>query len=262
MDDLATPGRDDRPAAGTALPALDPHRHALFLDFDGTLAPIAPRPDDARLPPDVRDTLGRLVAHPAAAIALLTGRTLAAVDGLTAPLRLPAAGSHGAERRDGAGRVTAACDHVAGLAEAVARLSALADERGLVFEPKAGGASLHYRGHDAAGEACLTLADTLERDHPSLRVMRGKAVIEVMPRGFDKGTALAAFMSEAPYAGRIPIAVGDDVTDEDAFTRARALGGRAIKVGGGPTVADFRVADLTEVHAWLAQAAAQWEESA
>lgn len=260
MDDLsstpAAPHAGDPSHAPSELPVIEPGRHALFLDFDGTLAPIVQRPADAMLPAGVTDSLRRLHAAGTVPVAIVTGRTIAEADRLLAPLIVPIAGSHGAERRDARARTRRPEASIAGLDTAVGMLEALARRRTLIFEPKAQGASLHYRGRDDAAAECLALADEIRVRFPALKVLCGKAVVEVMPTGHDKGQALAAFMDEWPFAGRVPVAVGDDVTDEDAFEAAQKMGGLAIKVGSGQTVARYRAATIEAIHDWLAECAA------
>ena len=82
-------------------------------------------------------------------------------------------------------------------------------------------------------------------------LMQGKMVIEARPRGISKGTALRAFMREEPFAGRTPIVIGDDTTDEDAFIAAQELGGVGIKLGEGDTAARMRIANVASVHALI-----------
>ena len=256
MDDLSSPlaasHTADTSQTASELPVIEPDHHALFLDFDGTLAPIVQRPADAVLPAGVTESLTRLEAAGTLPFAIVTGRTIAEADRLLAPLIVPIAGSHGAERRDAGGRIVRPEAGVAGLDEAVAMLEALARRRALIFEPKARGASLHYRGRDDASQECLALADEIGSRFPALKVLCGKAVVEVMPTGNDKGRALSAFMEGPPFAGRVPIAIGDDVTDEDAFEAAHRAGGIAIKVGPGESVASYRATTIEAVHDWLA----------
>lgn len=261
---ITTPPPTHHPedAAVGAPPAVSLAHHALFLDFDGTLAPIAPRPDDAAVPAPVLAALQALHADRNAAIAIVTGRRLQSVDRLLAPLVLPAAGSHGLERRAASGTLAPAAVNEAMLADAIARFAALAREHDLLLEEKLAGASLHYRGREALEGACLALADDIEARHPALRVIRGKRVIEVLPRGVDKGTAVAAFMGEPPFAGRVPVAVGDDRTDEDAFAAAARLGGFAIRIGEGDTVAAHRFATIDAFHDWFLTLARGAEASA
>jgi trehalose 6-phosphate phosphatase len=77
-------------------------------------------------------------------------------------------------------------------------------------------------------------------------------VFELRPAGIDKGTAIREFMTEPPFAGRVPLFLGDDATDEHGFAAVTALGGHAMKVGEGETCADWRVPDVAAVRAWLA----------
>jgi len=86
---------------------------------------------------------------------------------------------------------------------------------------------------------------------PEFALQSGKRVVELKPSGKDKGEAVREFMREAPFHGRTPVFVGDDVTDEHGFVRVNALGGHSIKVGGGPTAARWRLADVRAVYAWL-----------
>lgn len=236
---------------GPVLPTIDMASAALFLDFDGTLAPIEPRPDMVRLPEGVRDTLQRLRDAVDGALAVISGRDLSDLDRMLAPMTLPAAGSHGLVRRDAAGRLDEAPIATPALLAACRQLLAFADEHGLLLEPKRGGASLHYRSDPSLAASCLALADEIEAAHGGLRVIRGHMVIEIANRGRDKGHALTAFMTEAPFRGRLPIAVGDDTTDEDAFAAAQRLGGFGIRIGPGATQAAHRLPDIGAFHDWL-----------
>jgi len=82
----------------------------------------------------------------------------------------------------------------------------------------------------------------------------GKLVCELKPGGHDKGTAVEAFMAEAPFAGRRPVFIGDDQTDEYGFATVQRLGGHAVKVGEGDSIADWRLPDVEAVRSWLAAA--------
>ena len=93
-----------------------------------------------------------------------------------------------------------------------------------------------------------------------VELLRGKCVLEVKPRGIHKGQAIADFMTQAPFAGRIPVFVGDDVTDEAGFAAVQALGGWGIKVGEGPTMAQHRCMTPAALRGWLSAARTHWNQ--
>lgn len=226
---------------------------AFFLDIDGTLLEIAETPDAVHAQPADCALLERLHAAAGGAVALVSGRTLAMIDELFAPLKLPAAGQHGYERRDGQGRRRRHRFDAARLrpvAEAVQRFAG--EHAGLVFEDKGASVALHYRrapelrelAHTRALAAAALLSGELE-------VQAGKMVWEIKPAGAHKGMAVEEFMRELPFRDRLPVFLGDDVTDEDGFRVANRLGGHSIKIGAGPTAARWRLADTAAAHAWL-----------
>ncbi len=214
-----------------------------------------------------RDTLSRLAAACDGAVALVSGRPIADVDRLFAPLHLPVAGLHGLERRDARGRVTragaaqAAGDLLAEARGALARFAAA--HPGTLIEDKGLTLALHYRQAPAAeGEARALMDGLRDGSGGALVLQHGKMVIELRPAGNDKGTAVAAFMAEAPFAGRLPVFVGDDVTDEAGFATINAMSGISIRVGdGAPTCARYDGASVAEIHDWLAAAAGALEAS-
>ena len=246
------------PAAAVDLPApaLLPRHAALFLDFDGTLAPIAPRPHDVRVPSWVRPVLRRLQPALGQALAVVSGRPLAQLDSLLSPLRLPASGVHGLQHRRADGRIRV--HRAEPPAAVVAAIQALARQHpALLVEVKPGAIGLHYRAAPELEALCRsTVAAALGGvGDPEWMLLDGHALVEVKPRRFSKATALEAFMAEAPFAGRVPIVVGDDVTDEDAMRAAESAGGHGVRVGGGATLARFRLADPAAVGRWLARSA-------
>jgi len=227
---------------------------ALFLDLDGTLFELAPTPDRVAADPALHPLLIALAQRLDGALALVTGRALADVDRLLAALPLPVAALHGASRRrvDGVvqSHASAAHDDPALRAE----LTELATRhRGLRFEDKGMAFALHYREAPAlASFAHRTLRRHAARATPSpWALQRGKGIVELRPHGYDKGTAIAAYMEEPPFAGRVPMFVGDDVTDEAGFAAVNAMRGHAIKVGRGPTCAAYRLPGVAAVREWL-----------
>ncbi|MCI3208390.1 MULTISPECIES: trehalose-phosphatase [Pandoraea] len=235
---------------------VDITKVAFFFDLDGTLAPLAPRPDAVKLPRDTARVLASLFERTHGAVAVVSGRAIDDIDGLLAPLRLPAAGLHGAELRHADGLLLRAEGHVADterIAAMAAPLHALvAQHPGLLLENKGSALALHYRGApELAGVARDTmraLAD-LHAEHFSLQP--GKLVFELRPRHVSKGRAITTLLQEAPFAGRTPLFAGDDLTDEAGFADVNALGGITIKIGDGETCAHHRLPTPEALTAWL-----------
>lgn len=236
-------------------PSLDPTRHAFFLDLDGTLAPIVADPAAAAIAPDTRDLLAALLSATEGAVAILSGRALADVDRLTAPLRFPAGGSHGLELRFDRAAEHATLmetDTLNGLRE---EIQAFATARRLLAEIKPGAIALHYRQDPAQEQDSRALIDRLASQSGDLRALHGKMVSEVTQATADKGTALRALAQHPPFAGRIPVMLGDDVTDEDGFAAAQELGGFGVKIGTGATQARHRAASMEAALNWLGSCA-------
>lgn len=233
---------------------------ALFLDFDGTLVEIAGHPEAVVLGEATRAALVILSEQLGGALAIITGREIAAIDGFLDPLRLPVAGVHGLARRNASGHFSPAPDNAEFVEEAVERLRPLVDsEDGLMLERKAGSLALHYRARPELEAACLAAFEGAVNGTPGIELKRGKMVLEAKPAGTDKGTALIDFMSEQPFAGRTPVFAGDDVTDEDAFRQVNALEGISIKVGNGPTLAQYRADTTADFLSWLEKSAERLE---
>ena len=215
---------------------------ALFLDFDGTMVDIAPQPHAVEVPGALLAALRHLQDYLQGAVAVISGRPIEQLDAFLHPLRLPVAGIHGAERRsaDGAVRVldTHPLDHV----EAAAR--ALASRHpGLLVEDKRSSLALHYRQRPELEALCLATMQEAVEESPGLTLLRGKMVAEAKPGGASKGRAIEDFLREPPFAGRTPVFIGDDITDEVGFSTVQRLGGIGLKVGEGATVAWRRIAD-------------------
>lgn len=226
---------------------------AIFTDFDGTLVEIADTPDAVDVPPELIDSLDRASTEFDHAFALITGREINDIDRFLAPLQLPIAGAHGAQRRRADGSVETLDDAIITAAEDIANaIAPLAMAHpDLLVETKQGAVALHFRqAPELEAECRLAMQDALT-DHADFTLVPGKMVLEARPSAFDKGAALRAFMQEEPFTGRLPVFIGDDVTDEDAFLAAQELGGVGIKLGPGETHARMRIADVFSVHALL-----------
>jgi trehalose 6-phosphate phosphatase len=237
------------------LPDLsDSDRIALFLDFDGTLVAIAERPDGVQLDPTTRQALTDLDELLGGAVAIITGREIAAVDRFLDPLRLSIAGVHGLTRRDAEGQMHRPPID-GGFSAAVERTlwPLLSKHQALFLEYKYGAVALHYRSHPELEQACIALMETAVAELPGVELKRGKMVVEAKAVGGNKGAAIADYLNEKPFAGRRAVFAGDDVTDEDAFILVNARDGVSIKVGPGDTHATHRAAGTGEFLAWLRQ---------
>ena len=232
---------------------------ALFLDIDGTLLDIAPTPDSVRVGPKLAALLPAVVTLLGGAVALVTGRSIRDTDRMFGELVLPVAGQHGCERRDAAGTLHLHAANAATLTR-LRRLFAefAARHEGLRLEDKGSTLALHYRAAPqlASHVHQVVRAEVASAHDEGFRLQPGKRLVEVGPRGRDKGTAIRDFMRESPFRGRLPVFVGDDRTDEHGFAVVRSLGGIAVKVGAGPTIANHRLDDVAAVRAWLDDAVA------
>ncbi len=222
---------------------------SLFLDFDGTLVEIAPRPDAVAVGTPLRKLITTLTTRFDGRVAVVSGRGAEEIDGLFGGLACPIVGSHGAELRGVEGAATqerpAALEHVA------ARFHVLAETLpGVLVEIKPLGVGLHYRGVPDAEAACRTLAEELAVS-TGLTLQRGKMVFELRAPG-DKGSAIATLMSAMPFAGSRPVFLGDDLTDEPGFATVARLGGAGVLVGAArETEAVYRLPDVTAALRWL-----------
>lgn len=228
---------------------------ALFLDVDGTLLDIAERPDlvdTNKVDTDLMEGLQRVAQG---ALALISGRSLVQLDTMFAPLRLAAAGQHGFERRDVQGKRHRHRFPVETLRPAAAAIRDFASRhQGLVFEDKGASVALHYRlAPELAGRALEAVRLAAASLGDTVQIQGGKMVWELKPAGADKGLAIDEFMREAPFAGRIPVFLGDDVTDEYGFRVVNRLRGHSIKVGQGETAALWRLPHPSAARAWLRQ---------
>lgn len=227
-------------------------RCALFLDLDGTLLDLQERPHAVRASQELRDVLWRASNAVSGALAIITGRTIADATGILHGGANFIAGVHGFEIQRGASLVRDAAD-LSQLDSARTDVRALLQEHAIpaLIEDKQASLALHYRHAPEAASAVKRIAhDIAERR--GLRVLEGKMVVELIASARTKGHALTVFMAAPPFAGRTPIAIGDDHTDEDAFAAAERLGGFGV-LAGEPreSCASFTLAGPAAVMAWL-----------
>lgn len=255
------------PAADHASPAASGHRPAplprpvppvpaagwaLFLDVDGCLLDFAPRPDAVRVPDGLVARLSQLRDRLDGALALVSGRSIATLDAIFSPGRFTAAGLHGVERRaaDGTFSGAAAPAGYAAVLDAARALSAA--HAGTLVEDKGAAIGLHWRGAAEHADVMRAFAhDALPR-LSGYQLQFGDHVVELRPRHADKGTAILAFLDEAPFAGRLPVFAGDDLTDEHGFAAVEARGGISVLVGDRDgSAARFGLRDPAAVRSWL-----------
>ncbi len=235
---------------------------ALFLDVDGCLLDFADAPDAVTVPHSLRHTLSTLARRLHGAVALVSGRSLASIDALFAPLQLPASGLHGVEQRSSQRNLPAPLPPQA--------LHAIREEAGQIVlaypgalvEDKGVALGLHWRGAPQAADALRAFADVALPRLPGYCLQHGDSVVELRPASTDKGSAILSLLDEAPFRGRLPVFIGDDLTDESGFAVVNARGGLSVLVGRRePSAAHYGLADPGAVRRWLAAIADQREEA-
>lgn len=246
-------GRTPVGNAKNPLRALRPASACLFLDVDGTLIDFGNTPDSVVVDQPLLQLLQRAKQACGGAVALISGRSLTQLDALFAPQRWPAAGLHGLERRDAAGRL-----HLHGPERLpvalVDELRAIARQHpGLLLEDKGRAVALHYRNATELGAGLAARVNALTATHGAdeLHVQPGDYVLELKPSGITKAHAITAFMDEPPFRGRTPVFAGDDLTDLHGFEAVDGLGGVSIAVGPRVT-ATHRLASPAELRELLA----------
>jgi len=229
---------------------VPPNQLALFLDIDGTLAPITPRPEFTQVPVGTRRTLQAL-REAGVEIAALSGRPLVQVRRLLLPVNIPAGGSHGAQLGPVAGRSLRFTGSLP--PELVTYLQkGIRDLPGVWLERKPAALAIHWRQAPDYRQSIEDLARNALCLAPGWQLVRGHCVHELRPSGRNKGVALRWLMRQPEFRGRWPLAIGDDRTDEDAFSAALKLGGSAIRIGAAPdTLAPWQLPDVPALAGWL-----------
>ncbi len=240
----------------------------LFLDYDGTLVDIAPRPELARPTPDLLELLGRLTNRRDLRVLVVSGRPLAELKELLPVPGLDVLGSHGGEALLN-GRLVRLTSPATDSGETQRRqeelTASLAPFSGWWLEPKPGGFAVHYRevpqGELPAFLARLAAWEKNVRAAGRVQLLAGRKVREVLPLGVSKGAAIQKILSLPGFRGRFPIYLGDDFTDESAFEVLRDRG-LIIKVGGSgtETAAPHRLPHPQAVRSFLGHLAQLPEE--
>lgn len=227
---------------------------ALFLDVDGTLLELAETPQGVHVPTHLKHLLEDVRWRLDGALALVSGRSLANLDGLFSPLKFIASGVHGCERRTADGHVLRPEVDAATIARVRGQLAEFVrGHEGLLLEDKHYAVAMHFRrAPEMQDEVYRIMNEVLTHLGPTFALQAGKSVLELRPGAWTKGSSITSFMQEAPFAGRIPVFIGDDVTDEDAFEVVNEMKGVSIRVGqAAATRAKHRLGSVSEVLRWL-----------
>jgi trehalose 6-phosphate phosphatase len=230
---------------------------ALFLDFDGTLVELAETPSAIQVSPALPPLLERLQQKLEGRLAIISGRSVGDLDRHLDCSGFAVSGSHGFELRL-AGGIDLPLSVPAGLGRIKEEVRAFAkDDPRLIVETKPAGAALHYRkAPEREAEAAAFMGGLADTSGGSFTLQLGKMVVELKAAKADKGRAIRALMAEPVFADARPVFVGDDVTDEDGFAAAVAMGGAGVLVGAARgSAAQWRLDDVESVASWLSQAA-------
>ena len=239
----------------TGAGALRAEQAALFLDVDGTLLDLAPRPEAVVVPASLIESLARSEQALGGALALVSGRPIEDLDRLFAPLRLCASGVHGAQSRFAPYGSASRSEEADGLPRKLwmALTEVLFDFPGTFTENKRYTFAVHYRTVPMLEQPLREALYALMAAHADLDLImiHGHSVFEIKPRGFDKGKAIERFITRKPFSGRVPIFIGDDTTDEAGFAAVVRLGGHAFSVGRLRPGASYVFAGPENVRQWL-----------
>lgn len=237
------------------------HEWTLFLDIDGTLIDLASTPTGISIPEDLPSQLQSVSELAGGALALVTGRSISSVDEMFAPFQFAVAGMHGSEVRDSSGNIRRKLIDRTVLDQARQELEEITSRwPQTIIEDKGLAMAMHYR---QAPEAERAVQAAMSAIHSRLgdgwKLQSGKMVIELLPSGTDKGSAIADFMTKAPFKGRKPLAIGDDLTDEAMFHYANRSNGRSVRVGEPlfQSDAQHKVDTASDVRAWIASMASR-----
>ncbi len=224
---------------------------AYFLDADGTLLDIMPRPEDVVADDGLRTLLAGLAGAARGALALVSGRAITDIDRIFAPLILPVSGLHGGEIRFPDGSCSGPPDDAMdGVRPHLADF--MMAHPGLTLEDKGAALAIHFRQTPEYEAEVLEFLGSLAQ-RTGLAVQEGKMVAELKQPHHDKGNGIAALLARPPFLGRKPVFIGDDLTDESGFLFVNARGGVSVRVGPADAItnARYRLPDPASVRAEL-----------
>lgn len=240
----------------TGPPDIDLKRCALLFDIDGTLLELAPTPREVVVPPGLSENLQMLLEETSGALALVSGRSLIDIDWIFDPVRFPAVGGHGAEMRLSVDTEAVASHAPPMNPELKKRFAAIADlDPGILLEDKGYSLALHYRKAPLMEKALYDAVSAVRADLPdaTIDVLPGKFVCEIKASGVSKAIGVRELMTNEPFAGRTPVFLGDDVTDETVFAIMPDLKGVSFSVGRRARGVQGHFDTPSDVRAWIAQ---------
>jgi len=264
FEDILTRSAEPDPDSGP--PAFAPllEECAFLLDIDGTLLELAPTPSEVEVPAGLDRVLSTLHDRTDGALALVSGRSLGDIDQIFTPMRLPIVGGHGAEMRLSVDNEAVAVHAPPMDKDLKRRFAAIADlSPGILLEDKGYSLALHYRLAPTFERTIYEAVSAIRAGLPGapVDVLPGKAVCEIKHSGFTKATGVIELMKHEPFAGRRPIFIGDDVTDESVFAIMPGMQGLAFSVGRQAQGVDGHFASPREVRAWLARLASDDDDA-
>ena len=229
---------------------LEKGAFALFLDLDGTLLDIAASPESVLVPKHLVEVLAALRQQLDGAVAILSGRSLRTIDRLLHPLLISEGAEHGAVLRLPDGDVAEAGENTTVPLHWRQMIHREAENwPGILVEEKSHGVALHYRANPSFSVPVTALLEQLVESDPNFEILPALMARELRHRSIHKGAALRRLMKSEPFKGRLPLFIGDDVTDEDAIAAAEQMGGIGLRV------ADAFAGEPARVRAWLAELA-------
>ncbi len=242
------------PLPAPPLPGAE-ERWALFLDVDGTLLDFADQPDQVCVDTPLRSLLDELSTTLDGALALVSGRSLDDLDDLFGNPSWALVGLHGLEQRGTDGRYRGV--HIGAARRSLVRdiaSTVAAGLPGVTMEDKGVAVALHCRTAPGQFPALRQSVEALLPRLPGYEMQQGNLVIELKPEGMDKGKAVANLLSGWPFNGRLPVYVGDDLTDEHGFATANLESGLSIRVGmREPSLARFSLPEPAATRIWLSR---------
>lgn len=227
---------------GPLIATLTSQDVSFFLDFDGTLADIAPTPDEVQFPDDRAQTIQTLFEVLEKRVAIVSGRDVTDLEKHIGTFPGYLSGGHGISLKTPDKRYENAVIDTALLKRLKSAVLIFCSENpAILLEDKVAGFSLHYRNSPDLETRIHDFAEDLLKNQSEFKIIRAKMAIEIKPAAYTKATALERLSTISPFESTTCVYIGDDVTDEDGFKFVNSKTGISIKIGNGPTCAKYRL---------------------